>query len=290
METRRFGRTGHMSTMAIFGAYAVSKSTQAEADAVMEHVISTGVNHIDVAPSYGDAEARLGPWLARERDRFFLGCKTQERSKNGAAAQMRESLQRLQVDNFDLYQFHGVNSVERVDQIIGPEGALEAVLEARDKGLTRFIGITGHVPATLSYALDRFEFDSVLFPYNFIQAAQPAYQDAFLELIDTCRTRDLGVMIIKSVAKGPWGEQPQTLNTWYEPFLSPEEIQRCVNFVLSQDITGICTAGDPGLLPLILEACENYTPLETDEQESLVKSAVGAYEPLFVGRLEPKTL
>lgn len=277
-----------MSTVAIFGTYAVSKATQAEADAVMEGVISAGVNHIDVAPSYGEAEACLGPWLARERDRFFLGCKTQERSKDGAAAQMRESLERLQVDNFDLYQFHGVNSIERVDQVTGPGGALEAVIEARDKGLTRFIGITGHVPATLSYALDRFEFDSVLFPYNFIQASEPGYQNAFLELIGKCRTRDIGVMIIKSVAKGAWGEQPPTHNTWYEPFLSPEEIQRCVNFVLSQDITGICTAGDPELLPLILEACEKYTRLETAEQESLVRSATGVYEPLFVGRLEPK--
>ena len=154
--------------------------------------------------------------------------------------------------------------------------------------MTRFIGITGHVPATLSYALDCFEFDSVLFPYNFIQASEPGYQNAFLELIGKCRTRDIGVMIIKSVAKGAWGEQHPTHNTWYEPFLSPEEIQRCVNFALSQDITGICTAGDPELLPLILEACENYTRHETAEQESLVRSAAGVYEPLFVGRLEPK--
>ena len=184
METRRFGRTGHMSTVAIFGAYAVSKATQAEADAVMEGVISAGVNHIDVAPSYGEAETLLGPWLARERDRFFLGCKTLERSKDGAAAEMRESLERLRVDNFDLYQLHEVDSVERVDQVTGAGGALEAIIEAREMGLIRFIGITGHVPATLSYALDCFEFDSVLFPYNFIQAAQSAYQVAFLELIN----------------------------------------------------------------------------------------------------------
>jgi len=279
-----------MSTVAIFGTYALSKATQAEADAVMEGVISAGVNHIDVAPSYGEAEARLGPWLARELDRFFLGCKTLDRSKDGAAAEMRESLERLRVDNFDLYQFHEVDRVEQVDQVTGPGGALEAVTEAREMGLTRFIGITGHVPATLSYALDCFEFDSVLFPYNFIQASEPAYQNACLELLGKCRTSGVGVMIIKSVAKGVWREQTPTHNTWYEPFLGSEEIQRCVNFVLSQDITGICTAGDSGLLPLILEACENYTRLETDEQESLVRSAAGVHEPLFDSHQAPEGL
>ncbi len=279
-----------MSTVAIFGAYAFLKATQAEVDAVMEGVISAGVNHIDVAPSYGEAEACLGPWLGRERDRFFLGCKTLERSKEGAAAEMRESLDRLQVDNIDLYQFHQVDRIEQVNQITEPGGALEAVLEARDKSLTRYIGITGHVPATLSYALDCFEFDSVLFPYNFIQASEPGYQNAFLELMGKCRTRDIGVMIIKSVTKGPWGKQTPTHNTWYEPFLNREEIQRCVNFVLSQDITGICTAGDSGLLPPFLEACENYTRLEAVEQESLVRSAAGVYEPMFFSHREPEGL
>ena len=144
MQTRRFGRTGHMSTVAIFGAAAFWEVTQAEADASMERVIAAGVNHIDVAPSYGVAEARLGSWLAKERKRFFLGCKTMERTKAGAAAELRRSLERLQVDSFDLFQIHAVTNLAELDAASGPGGALEAILAARDEGLTRFVGITGH--------------------------------------------------------------------------------------------------------------------------------------------------
>jgi predicted aldo/keto reductase-like oxidoreductase len=283
VETRCLGRTGHESTVAIFGAAALWEVDQGEADEVMEQVIAAGVNHIDVAPSYGIAEQRVGPWLARERGRFFVGCKTTERSKAGAALELRQSLERLQVNHFDLYQLHAVTSIEELDEVTRPGGALEAVVEARAAGLTRYIGITGHgvgSPMVFIEALRRFDFDSVLFPLNFVQYASPTYRRNSEELLRQCRARDVGTMIIKSITKGPWGEQVKTHNTWYQPFTDAEHIQQAVNFVLSQDVTGLCTAGDTRLLPLVLRACENYTALSESEQESLIATAEG-YEPLF---------
>ena len=283
METRRFGRSGHESTVAIFGAFALSNLEQDLADQVMEQVIAAGINHIDVAPTYGDAEERLGPWMVRERERFFLGCKTMERDKDGAAAELHQSLDRLRVDHFDLYQIHAVTNMAELDAATGTGGALEALVEARDAGLTRFIGITGHgrqAPGVFLEALERFDFDSVLFPVNFIQYAQPDYRENAEALLCVCRERDVGVMAIKAVARGPYGDQEPTHNTWYEPFTDPEIIQDAVNFVLSQPVTGLCTPGDGRLLSPVLQACENYLALGEDQQEALI--AAGAnYEPLF---------
>jgi aryl-alcohol dehydrogenase-like predicted oxidoreductase len=284
MEKRRFGRTGHLSTVAIFGAAAFSSVTQAQADDVMEQVIAAGVNHIDVAPSYGKAEERLGPWMARERKRFFVGCKTTERTKAGAAAELRRSLERLRVDAFDLYQIHAITRSEELDQATGPGGALEAMVEARAEGLTRYIGITGHgadSPALFLEALRRFDFDSVLFPINFVQYANPDFRRNAEALVRECRARDVGTMIIKSVTRGPWGDKPKTHATWYQPFDDLGHIQPAVNFVLSQDVTGLCTAGDIRVIPLVLKACENFSPMSPAEQEALIASSVGQYEPLF---------
>src|SRR5258708_26078855 len=178
METRPLGRTGHLSTVAILGGVVFPHTNQAEADRLMEQVIAAGVNHIDVAPSYGDAELRLGPWLARERARFFLGCKTQERTRAGAAAELRRSLQRLQVSSFDLFQLHAVTSLAELDAATQAGGALEVVRAARDEGLTRFIGITAHsvpAPALVAEALRRFGFGTGVFPVNYIQYIQAEY-------------------------------------------------------------------------------------------------------------------
>lgn len=283
METRRFGRTGHMSTVAIFGAAAFSKITQEDADKVMEMVIAAGVNHIDVAPSYGQAEERIGPWMPRERGRFFLGCKTTERTREGAWKEMQESLKRLQTESFDLYQCHAVTTMEELDSVTMTGGALEAFVKARDEGVTKYLGITGHgvdAPQIYLEALRRFDFDSVLFPINFVQMANPEYRKYTEELIATCKTKDVGTMIIKSITKAPWGERQQTATTWYEPFNQMEEIQRAVNFVLSYDVTGVCTAGDTRILPIVLEACENFTRLSNSEMEEMIQSGK-QYEPLF---------
>ena len=283
METRRLGRTDHMSTIAIFGAAAFWQISQEDADKVMELIIEAGVNHIDVAPSYGQAEIRIGPWMPRERSRFFLGCKTTERTREGAWKEMQESLKRLQTETFDLYQCHAITTMEELDAVTMKGGALEAFVEARQKGLTKYLGITGHgaqAPQIYLEALRRFDFDSVMFPLNFVQMANPEFRTSAEELIATCKAKDLGTMVIKSITKGPWGEKQHTATTWYEPFEKMDEIQKGVNFALSHDVTGLCTAGDTRVLPVVIKACESFSPLNKDEREEMIKSGK-QYEPLF---------
>jgi aryl-alcohol dehydrogenase-like predicted oxidoreductase len=272
-----------MSTIAIFGAAAFWEISQEDADKVMEQIIEAGINHIDVAPGYQQAEMRIGPWMPRERGRFFLGCKTQERTKEGAWNQMQESLKRLQTEAFDLYQFHAVTTMAELDAITMKGGALEAVEEARRQGLTKFIGITGHgvdAPKIYLEALRRFDFDTVLFPLNFVQLANPEYRKYAEELIAECKAKDVGTMVIKFITKGPWGEKQHTATTWYEPFEDMETIQKGVNFALSYDVTGLCTAADTRILPLVLQACENFRRLDNDEIEAMIKSGE-QYQPLF---------
>jgi aryl-alcohol dehydrogenase-like predicted oxidoreductase len=272
-----------MSTVAIFGAAAFSKISQEDADKVMEMIIEAGVNHIDVAPSYGQAEERIGPWMPRERGRFFLGCKTTERTKEGAWNEMQQSLKRLQTETFDLYQCHAITTMEELDSVTMKGGALEAFVEARREGLTKFLGITGHgadAPKIYLEALRRFDFDSVLFPINFVQMANPEFRKYTEDLIAACNAKAVGTMTIKSITKGPWGERQHTATTWYEPFDQMDEIQRAVNFALSYDVTGICTAGDTRVLPMVLKACESFTRLSDSEMEEMIKSGK-QYEPLF---------
>lgn len=283
MEKRRFGRTGHLSTVAIFGGAAFWDVTQAQADRAMEQVIAAGVNHIDVAPSYGKAEQLIGPWMPRERSRFFLGCKTLERTKEGAAAELRRSLERLRVDRFDLYQIHAITRMEQLDEVLRPGGTLDAILDARAEGLTRYIGITGHgdnSPAIFLEALRRFDFDTILFPINFVEYANPTYRRNTETLLRECRTRDVGTMIIKAIGKGVWRDQPRTHTTWYVPFDDMEHIQPAVNFALSQDVTGLCMAGDISVLPQFLEACENFKRMDGAEQDALIATA-GEFETVF---------
>lgn len=272
-----------MSTVAILGCAAFGKISQADTDKALPRVLAAGVNHIDIAPSYGQAELRLAPWLKTERARFFIGCKTTERTREGAWAELHRSLERLGIDKFDLYQMHAVKTFEELDEVTAPGGALEAAIQAREQGLTKFIGITGHgvlAPAVYLEALRRFDFDTVLFPLNFVQYANPTYRANADELIRVCRARDVGTMVIKSICKRPWGERGKTFTTWYEPFADPVHIQQCVDFALSQDITGLCTVGDVSLLPLMLNACANYTALTPAEQDALIATATH-YEPLF---------
>ena len=189
----------------------------------------------------------------------------------------------MRITHFDLYQLHAITSIEELDEATRPGGGLEAVIEAREAGLTRYVGITGHgvdSPAVFIEALRRFDFDSVLFPLNFVQYASPIFRQNVEELLRQCSARDVGAMIIKSITRGPWGEQTKTHSTWYQPFTDAEHIQQAVNFVLSQDVTGLCTAGDTRLLPLVLRACEDYVALSESQQEALI-AAAEAYEPLF---------
>ena len=274
MEKRRYGRTNHLSTLAIFGAVALGKLDQPQADKVIQIVIDAGINHIDVAPTYGDAEIRLGPWMPKIREDFFLGCKTMEREEKGAVDEFHRSLERLQVEYFDLYQLHAVTTMDELDSCTSKGGALDGVRKMRDEGLTNFIGITGHgmdAPTIFIEALSRFDFDSVLFPINPALYAEDSYRENAAVLLDLCQEKDVGVMIIKSVAKEPWGDREQRYHTWYEPFEDREKIQKNVHFALSQKLAHICTPGDYRLLDRVFEACKSFKQMSEREQEKLIQ-------------------
>jgi len=274
METRRFGRTDHMSTLAVFGGVALGQLDQPTADKVVQQVIDAGVNHIDIAPSYGEAEQRLGPWMPHIRKDFFLGCKTMERTRDKAIQEFHDSMARLQVEAFDLYQLHAITTMEELDQCTQAGGALEGVVEMRDQGLTRFIGITGHgmhTPQIFIEALRRFDFDTVLFPIYPALLANNEYRTHKLALLDLCEEKDVGVMTIKAICKEPWGDRKQHFHTWYLPFEDQATIQHNVNFVLSHKLTHICTVGDYRLLDKVLTACENFQPMNSAQQDALIK-------------------
>lgn len=283
MEKRRFGRTGHMSSVIIFGAFAVGQVGQREADATMELLMAHGVNHIDVAPSYYDAELRLGPWLEEYRDRFFVGCKTQLRSRDEAWDELQQSLGRLRMDAFDLYQLHAVTSMEELDLCTAPGGSLQAILDARDQGLTRYVGITSHgldAPAVQLEALRRFDFDSLLFPLNFKLWADEDYRRNAQTLLEMAADRDIGTMVIKAWAKRPWDQRDHEYHTWYEPFDASDMVAKALHFALSQPVTGAISAGDSRLLPAILAAAEAFEAMDADEQSALLATAP-EYEIIF---------
>lgn len=260
IPTRPFGRTGHDSTRTIFGAAALGRMSQEKADAVMQTVLDFGLNHIDTAASYGDSELRLAPWMARYRDRFFLASKTGDRTYEGARDSIQRSLGRLGVDHLDLIQLHNLVDETEWETALGPGCALEAAVEARDRGLVRFIGVTGHgtrVAEMHLRSLDRFAFDSVLLPYNFPMMSQPEYAADFAALVQRCRERGVAIQTIKSVARRRWEEGDGPRYSWYEPLRDPEAVRRAVHYVLSEPDFFLNTSSDATLLRLILEAAES---------------------------------
>jgi len=280
MENRRLGKTEHMSSVLTFGSAALWRVSQAEADAAIELATGHGVNHFDVAPSYGQAEMRLGPWMEKHHKEVFLACKTNERGKTGAWESLKRSLDLLKVDYFDLYQFHGVSDLEALNVILGPMGALEAVLEAKEQGLVRHIGITGHRPFVQVEALNRFDFDTVLFPCNRVLAAHRNDYTDFSLLLETCRQKDVGTIGIKAVAKRPWETTMHMHRTWYEPFDEQTDIDKSLWFALSQGITTAAMPSELNLWPLVIDAAERYRALDAGEQEEVV-SEVMQYKPIF---------
>jgi aryl-alcohol dehydrogenase-like predicted oxidoreductase len=274
MQKRRLGRTGQESTIVIFGGAAFGTDfhsiSQEEADRAMEFVLGQGVNHVDVAPAYGDAELRLGPWMETHRQDFFLGCKTGKRTKEEAAEELQRSLERLRVDHFDLYQLHALDELDELEIVLGPGGAMEAILEARDEGLLRFVGITGHRPDTQAEALRRFDFDTVMFPLNFVLRAHRNEHRDWEELLRLAQEKDVGLMAIKSIARGPWPTEDRPYTTWYEPSDDQEAIDRAVWFTLSQGITGVVSASDAGLTRKVVDAANRFRPLSSEEQAQLV--------------------
>ncbi len=279
-----FGRTGHMSTRTLFGAAALSQVSQADADRTLDVLLEYGVNHIDTAASYGDAELRIGPWMDRYRDQFFLATKTEKRTYAGAWEELQRSLDRLRTDVIDLWQMHILVDPDEWETAMGPDGALEAFIAAREQGLVRYLGVTGH-GVTIAHmhqrSLDRFDFDAVLLPYNYAMMRNPHYAADFETLVATCQQRNVAVQTIKSLTKGPWGDKPHTRATWYEPFEDPDEIETAVHWVLSRPGVFLNTVGDIDLLPKVLAAASRFGENGTDtELNGRIREI--EMEPLFV--------
>jgi aryl-alcohol dehydrogenase-like predicted oxidoreductase len=280
MEKRRLGRTGHMSSVLTLGCAAFWRVPQSEADRVMKLALEHGVNHIDVAPTYGEAELRLKKWMREHRDEFFLACKTRHRTRDEAAEQLRASLERLGVEHFDLYQLHGLDDYGEMETALGEGGAMEAILEAQDEGLVDHIGLTSHVPPTAIEAIRRFDFDTVLFPLNFILKRHPVPENDYEPLLELAKERDMGTIAMKAFTKRPWPTEERRYETWYEPWDTQREIDRALWFTLSQGVTTAASAGDVRLFEMLVDTAERYTELTPEEQEELVTSASGL-KPLF---------
>jgi aryl-alcohol dehydrogenase-like predicted oxidoreductase len=271
-----FGRTGHMSTRIIFGAAAFYNVTQEEADRTMELLLQYGINHIDTAASYGDSELRLGPWMARYRKDFFLATKTGERTYPKAREEIHRSLGRLRVDHVDLLQLHYLVDPKEWEIAMGSGGALEAAVEAQEQGLVRFIGVTGHdvsVAAMHLRSLERFGFDSVLLPYNYLMMQNLRYAADFEKLLAACRERNVAVQTIKSLARDRWDDRPRIRATWYEPLEEQADIDKAVHWVLGRPGIFLNTAGDIHLLPRVLDAASRFQvpPSEAEMQALVVK-------------------
>jgi len=284
IEKQPFGRTGHSSTRTIFGAAALSQVTQAEADRTLELLLRYGINHIDTAASYGDSELRVGPWMGRHRQDFFLATKTEKRSYQEAWDEFRLSLERLQVDHVDMLQLHFLVDPAQWEVAMGPGGALEAVVEAREQELTRFIGVTGHetvAPAMHLRSLGRFDFDAVLLPYSYVMMQNPQYAADFEALMAVCRERNVAVQTIKSLVRRPWGDRPHTRATWYEPLEGQADVDRTVHWVLSRPGVFLNTVADVHLLPRVLDAASRLgaAPSEAEMQEQTARLEMA---PLFV--------
>jgi aryl-alcohol dehydrogenase-like predicted oxidoreductase len=268
IERRPFGRTGHRSTVTLFGAAALAQASQDDADRALEVLLRYGVNHIDTAAAYGDSELRIGPWMARHRGDFFLATKTRRRDAQGAREELQRSLERLRVDRVDLIQMHSLGHPDDWEQAMGPGGALEALVEARAQGLARFIGVTGHgwtIAALHRRALERFDFDAVLLPWNYFFAQNDRYRQAFEDVLAICRQRRTAVQVIKTIARGPWAIADRTHTTWYQPLDGQADIDRAVHWAMGVPDVFLNTAGDLTLLPRVLDAAACFERRPADD-------------------------
>ena len=287
IATQLFGRSGHMSTRTIFGAASLSHVTQQEADRTLEILLQYGVNHLDLASSYGDAELRVAPWLARYRSQFYVATKADSRTAQEAKEELHRSLERMHIDYVDLWQLHSLADPIEWDTALSPGGAIDAAIEARKQGLIRAIGVTGHglqIAATHRRSLERFDFDTVLLPYNYITMQNSYYAENFNALLSTCQQRNVAVQTIKSIAYKPWMGRQHTRDTWYEPLEDQQDIDLAVHWVLKRPGIFLNTIGDIHLLPKVLNAASRFvegSPVPTDEQMQALVARLGMV-PLFV--------
>ncbi|MBV9614656.1 MAG: aldo/keto reductase [Ktedonobacteraceae bacterium] len=284
IATQPFGRSGHMSTRAIFGAASLSSVTQAEADRTLEVLLRYGVNHIDVAASYGDAELRIAPWLKQHRNDFYIATKTDARKAKEAREELHRSLERMGIDSIDLWQLHNLVDPIEWDTALSPGGVIEAAIEAKQQGLIRGIGVTGHglqIAANHRRSLERYDFDSVLLPYNYITMQNPYYAENFNALVATCQQRNTAVVTIKSIAYKPWRGRPHTRSTWYEPLEDQQDIDLAVHWALARPGIFLATASDINLLPKVLDAASRFQAQPSNEQMQALLFRLHM-EPLFV--------
>ena len=270
MITRQaFGATGHESSRVIFGAAALADVAQEQADRALELLLEHGVNHVDTAASYGESELRLAPWMREHRSEFFLATKTGERTYAAAREEIHRSLERLGVDRVDLIQLHCLVHPAEWDTAMGEGGALQAAVEAREEGLVRFIGVTGHgstVAEMHRRSLERFPFDSVLLPYSYVQMQDSVYAADTEALLVECAGRRVGVQTIKGICRGPWGSKEPDAATWYEPLEQQEDIDLAVHWVLGRQEVFLNSAGDLALLPAVLDAAERFASRPSDDE------------------------
>ncbi len=268
IEKLPFGRTGHISSRLLFGAAALGGVTQAEAEGTLSLVIDSGINHFDTAASYGKAEERMGPWLKGHRNEIFLATKTEKRTKKEALAELEKSLSLMRTDHIDLWQMHVLINEEEWETAMGEDGALAAFTEAKKRGLVRFLGVTGHgksAPSMHIRSLDRFDFDSVLFPWNWQLSRDPAYVSSVHTLLYMCRKRNVAVQLIKAFLRRPWGDQTRTWATWYEPVEGPADIASVLGWALNVECSFVNSPGDINLLPAIIKEYSK-TPLCPDDR------------------------
>ena len=286
IDRRPFGRTGHDSTRVIFGAAALGGMSQARADATLDLMRGAGINHIDTAASYGQSEVRLQSFLADHRDEFFLATKTGERTGDAARAELERSLERMGVDHVDLIQLHNLVEPEEWATAHAPGGAVEALAAARDDGLVRFIGVTGHgtrIPGMHLRSLERFDFDSVLLPFNFTMMSNPMYRADVDELLALCSERNVAVQTIKSIARGRWPEgSTQPHFSWYEALPAGDALDRAVGYVLGREQLFLNTTSDARLLPAVFAAADGRSTTPSDEEMAADVDAEGI-TPLFDG-------
>ena len=280
-----FGQTGHHSTRTLFGAAALGNVTQEQADATLATLLDYGVNHIDTAASYGEAELRIAPWMPDHRDDFFLATKTEKRSYAESKTQIDDSLRRLNVEQIDLLQLHSLGDEADWNRVFADDGAFKAVIEAKDAGKTRFVGITGHgvdIARLHLRALEIYPFDSVLLPLNYPMSLNAEYMRDFNELRAVCQQRGIAMQTIKAVTRRPWGEQNQTRSTWYQPLEEQDAIDNAVSWLLGNyPEVFLNTVGDVAVLPRVLDAASRFEAAPADETMAEMYEA-HEMAPLFV--------
>lgn len=279
MQRRRLGKTGLEVSLVACGGIVVTDMAQPDADRIVAEAVECGVNYFDVAPSYGDAELKLGPALQPHRDGVYLACKTGKRDKEGAAAELRRSLERLRTDHFDVYQLHGFTKMEELEQALGPDGALEAFLEARDAGLIRYIGFSAHSSEVALEAIQRFAFDTVLFPVNYV-----LYYEAHFgpEVVAAAQQKDMGRLALKAMARTHWprGAERTQPKCWYKPITDPHEASLALRFTLSEPVAIAIPPGDLQLFRMALDIADHFQPL-TDAERAELRDLAAGEEPIF---------